>query len=347
MTSVNIAKLVSTRKPKFVLLGSGIKLCGFIRVLLENDYPLPCIITHPYNEHLRDMKLYNNPVCRDLYESVFDLAKEYSLDLLEEKNIHSPVVSEWLEKQKPEIAFSFGCRSIIKKEFISRFNGLVFNNHDEYLPRNRGGGAGTWEILNNNKVSAVTIHWVDEEIDAGDIAIQNVFEYPSEKFYPIDIFKIKVSYNEQLGKDFLDLIESGEISKISQKNYDVTYYPNLKTEINGAINWNWATEYIERFIRAFGRPYLGAFTFCRDKKLFVERARIVGPPDSFHPYCAGLIYNIYSNNYYVATVDGALEISSLKFEGENFSIGEILKPGERLYTPEKVLEKSIIHRNIY
>ena len=54
-----------------------------------------------------------------------------------------------------------------------------------------------------------------------------------------------------------------------------SYYSRLYTEINGAIDWNWSVTQIENFIRAFSKPYPGAFTFFKEYKLYIWKAKIL------------------------------------------------------------------------
>ena len=41
--------------------------------------------------------------------------------------------------------------------------------HGTRLPKNKGGGGFSWQILNNNRLGCNMIHQIDSGIDTGDI----------------------------------------------------------------------------------------------------------------------------------------------------------------------------------
>ena len=102
-------------------------------------------------------------------------------------------------------------------------------------------------------------------------------------------------YQELLDK-FLDFIEKNMPIKLTPQIEDnSTYLPRLYTELNGAINWNWEDEEIERFIRAFGDPYPGAFTYINDEIIRILKVRLEPSNISYHPFVKGKIITILSD----------------------------------------------------
>ena len=57
---------------------------------------------------------------------------------------------EWLASRKVNVALSVGCRSLIKTKFLEFFERRVINYHASDLPRYKGGGAMSWQILNGD-----------------------------------------------------------------------------------------------------------------------------------------------------------------------------------------------------
>lgn len=64
---------------------------------------------------------------------------------------------------------------IIKKSLIQIPRLGCLNFHPGYLPYNRGKHYNFWTIVEDVPFG-VTIHWVDERIDSGDIAFQSIIE---------------------------------------------------------------------------------------------------------------------------------------------------------------------------
>ena len=70
---------------------------------------------------------------------------------------------------------SIGHRHIIKPPTLAHFTDGIVNLHTGYLPYNRGRFPNVWPILDGTP-AGVTIHWMDEGIDTGDIIAQRKVE---------------------------------------------------------------------------------------------------------------------------------------------------------------------------
>ena len=78
---------------------------------------------------------------------------------------------DWL----PTFGLSIGYRHIIKPPWLNHFTDGIVNLHTGYLPYNRGRFPNVWPILDGTP-AGVTIHWMDEGIDTGDIIAQRKVE---------------------------------------------------------------------------------------------------------------------------------------------------------------------------
>ena len=67
-----------------------------------------------------------------------------------------------------DFLISYGYRYIIKKKVLEFFDKRALNLHMSYLPWNRGADPNFWSILEDTP-KGVTIHIMNEHIDAGDI----------------------------------------------------------------------------------------------------------------------------------------------------------------------------------
>ena len=64
---------------------------------------------------------------------------------------------------------------IFKKRIIKLFKNKIFNLHIGKLPNQKGAGGASWQILSQDKFSAVTIHEINNKIDDGKILIEKKF----------------------------------------------------------------------------------------------------------------------------------------------------------------------------
>jgi len=78
------------------------------------------------------------------------------------------------------VLVSYGYRHVISREIIRSFPNKIINLHISYLPWNRGADPNLWSFLENTP-AGVTIHYMDEGIDTGDIIAQEkLFFSPDE-----------------------------------------------------------------------------------------------------------------------------------------------------------------------
>ncbi|WP_236612524.1 formyltransferase family protein [Picosynechococcus sp. NKBG15041c] len=73
--------------------------------------------------------------------------------------------------EQADFLISYGYRHIIKKDVLNYFKNKAINIHISFLPWNRGADPNLWSFLEDNP-KGVTIHYLDEGIDTGDIIIQ-------------------------------------------------------------------------------------------------------------------------------------------------------------------------------
>ena len=92
-----------------------------------------------------------------------------------------PIDVEYLKSNSIEFAVSYRYRHIIRKPIIEYLRGNVINLHVSLLPWTRGSDPNLWSFLENTP-KGVTIHYVDEGLDTGDIIAQKevVFDTSAE-----------------------------------------------------------------------------------------------------------------------------------------------------------------------
>ena len=342
MNNVLKMQLPAKKDLKFALLGAGHHLCKLAQLLIERNFPKPVIVTHPKAKHERDRHLLKDS---RIYTYLFDFANENKIDVIESPVVNKSDLIEKLRNLGCNAAFSLSCRSIIKKDFIDSFERRVLNIHPSFLPKERGGGTFSWRIMNNQKDVAATIHLVDEGIDTGPIVLQKEQQLNIDFPTPED-FMIKT--NELYGvllKEFLEKIETGRPIHLQPQNEEFsTYLPRLFTEINGAINWDWTAEEIERFIRAFSYPYPGAFTYVNNIRVAILEATCEKSNIYYHSYVSGRVTMVCPDGgICIAAKNGIIKVKKLAIDDNMYNPASIVKITDVFYTPNDVLFKARIN----
>ena len=111
-----------------------------------------------------------------------------------------PIDIEFLEKNNINWAVSFGYRHIIKKPVIEYLKGNIINLHVSFLPWNRGADPNLWSFLEHTP-KGVTIHYIDEGLDTGDIIAKK------EVFFQTEGQTLATTYN-LLVQEIIDLFKT-------------------------------------------------------------------------------------------------------------------------------------------
>lgn len=244
------------------------------------------------------------------------------------------------------IAICFGPAWIFPESILEKFPRGMFNFNGIPIPKYQGGAHYTWQILNSDLTGGCNLQIITSEIDAGDIIDRHIFRLPNTARIPKDYFEINKIKGLEFIKAFIDKAKKlTEFKRLSYKTLSMEreYFPRLRTDINGYINWEWTGKDIEKFCNAFDDPYAGARTFLNGFLVRIKKVSYIQNGEfNYHPFCNGLILRKNEEGIFVAAVDGIIKISGL-IGDENNSTGNFFE-GDRFYTPIKYLEESMQYK---
>lgn len=136
--------------------------CGFGRASLECLYQLMgnydidssdvFIFTHDTSENaefINHLRVNNFKFTYENVNNCFDLIREFS----------------------PNYLLSIYYRYIIKTDILDIVNYKAMNLHPSLLPAYRGTKSSVWAILNNEKYTGISFHYIDSGVDTGRIIL--------------------------------------------------------------------------------------------------------------------------------------------------------------------------------
>ncbi|WP_375239614.1 methionyl-tRNA formyltransferase [Aurantibacter sp.] len=227
---------------------------------------------------------------------------------------------DFMKKIEVDIIVSINYLFLIEKDIIQHSKQLSFNIHGSLLPKYRGRTPHVWSIINNEKVTGITAHVIDEGCDTGDIISQ--IKIPINKIETgaeiLNKFKLEY-YNLILG--VFKKLNSGKLELIKQDEQLATYF-GKRTPADGQINWDWQSERIRNWVRAQSYPYPGAFTFFKGEKIIIDEVKVsdFGFKDQI---VNGTVLST-NKNIVVKTSNKALELTKLR-NPVKIKVGEILE----------------------
>lgn len=142
------------RFPKIILLANGLVGLEISKYLIKSKDHIVGLVLHSRGKGQLSKEIRN--LVRPKYV--------FFAQQLENKSVLKKI-----KEMKPDLAISAWFGYLLQKEFISIFPSGCINFHNSYLPYNRGKYPHVWAINNQNIPYGVTLHFIDEGIDTGDI----------------------------------------------------------------------------------------------------------------------------------------------------------------------------------
>jgi len=209
------------------------------------------------------------------FRSVAERARQAGLPVLIPPSVNAPDVVATIAGLAPDFLFSFYFREIIGPDLLGLARRGALNLHGSLLPRYRGRCPVNWVLINGERETGVTLHYMEAKPDRGDIVAQRAV--------PIADDDTALSLNRKLGeaarallRATYPLLAAGTAPRIPQDHARATYFGGRRPE-DGRIAWHEPARRLYDLIRAVTAPYPGAFTTYRGERLFVWWARPLDP----------------------------------------------------------------------
>lgn len=141
--------------------------------------------------------------------------------------------------QWADFLISYGYRHIIKSDILALFFQKAINLHISYLPWNRGSDPNLWSFLENTP-KGVTIHYLDDGLDTGDIIAQKKVNHQPDD-------TLETSYNrlaekiEQLFRQVWPEIRSGRLNAIPQQDGGTSHRKRDRKRFEHLLTKGWDT----------------------------------------------------------------------------------------------------------
>jgi methionyl-tRNA formyltransferase len=139
-----------------------------------------------------------------------------------EKSINSKVAIEMIRHHQPDLLISIQANVIFKRPLIDLAPQGCLNVHTAMLPKYRGLMPTFWVMKNNEKVTGVSVFFIDEGIDSGPILVQKQVTIGDRTLDQL------IRHTKRIGMDALieavELIHRGGYQLIENDDSQKTYY---------------------------------------------------------------------------------------------------------------------------
>jgi UDP-4-amino-4-deoxy-L-arabinose formyltransferase/UDP-glucuronic acid dehydrogenase (UDP-4-keto-hexauronic acid decarboxylating) len=254
------------------------------------------------------------------FGSVKNWAQQKNITVYTTEEVNSP---QWIAKIAafdPDIIFSFYYRKMICREILDLPRIGAFNLHGSFLPDYRGRCPVNWVIINGEKQTGVTLHYMIDKPDAGDIVGQKAVVIDLSDTAKTLYDKLCRAAQELLDK-LLPLIKGDQIPRQKQDLKAGSYYGGRRPE-DGRIDWKKSAGEIYNLIRGVTRPYPGAFALMENnEKIIIWWAE----PQEWNKSAAAGDVGIRSQDVLVQTGENAIKLLEIEIPGKYFTDSQIVK----------------------
>ena len=303
---------------RIVFMGTPDFAVASLNTLLDNGYEVAAVVTQPDKPKGRKRTLTPPPVK--------EAALARGLQVLQPARMRSPEAVEALAALQPELIVTAAYGQILPKEVLELPRLGCINVHGSLLPRYRGGAPIQRAIMNGESVTGVTIMYMAEGLDTGDM-ISRVEVPIQDSDTSGDLFAKLSEAGAQLLAQTLPAIIDGTATATPQNHEEATYAPNLNRD-DERLDWNRSARELFNQVRGLA-PMAGAFTYL-ESEVFKVWACKPEPQNDTSSAAPGTVLTGASGSLLVQTGDGVLRLLTIQPAGKKAMDAAAWLQGARL-----------------
>ena len=266
-----------------------------------------------------------------IYSPVKQFGLDNDIEVIQPKRMKDEEVIDKIKEVNPDLIVVVAYGKILPKEIIDIPKYGIINVHSSLLPKYRGASPIHSAILNGDKESGVSIMYIEEGLDSGDVILKETCEITED-----DTLGTLHDRLKELGaiglEKALKLIEAEEVKAEKQDDSKATFVKPITKE-QAKIDWNNTKEVIFNQIRGLN-PFPGAYTHNEKN----ENIKIYKSEKLEKEYDGenGTVVEMTKKGPVVKVANGALRLLEIKFEGKKLQSGADVVNGRKMAVGEKL-----------
>lgn len=264
----------------------------------------------------------DNPKENIWFASVRDLAFKHYLPVYQPDDPNDPAFVAAMARLQPDFLISCYYRHMLKRPLLEVPRLGALNLHGSLLPKYRGRVPVNWVLINGETETGVTLHYMEEKADRGDLVAQKRVPI-TEEDTALTLFARMTVAAEELLRETYPLLRTGQAPRVPQDHRQATYFGGRRPE-DGRIDWRQSAQEIYNLVRAVTHPYPGAFTFLDGRKWYVWWGRPLAEPAPPGAAPGEIVGRLPGQGLLVATGWGQFLITQAQWEGEPEFLGPVL-----------------------
>jgi methionyl-tRNA formyltransferase len=274
---------------KIVFMGTPDFSVPVLQKLIHDGYEVIAVVTQPDRPVGRKKVLTPPPVKVE--------AVKQGIPVFQPEKIRQKDELEKILSLNPDLVVTAAFGQILPKELLEAPKFGCINVHASLLPALRGGAPIHYAIINGHQKTGITIMYMAEKLDAGDILTQ--VEVPIEENDNVGTLHDKLSKaGAKLLSETVPQLLNGELTPIKQNDEEATFAWNIKRE-QEKIDWSKAGAEIYNHIRGMN-PWPVAYSTLNGSVLKIWKTEKLTVSVVAEP---GTIISIEDDGFVVASGD--------------------------------------------
>lgn len=288
------------KEVKIVFMGTPEISAYLLEHLLMDGYQIVAVIAQP------DKPVGRKKIIQEVPTKV--VAEKYNIPVYQPLKIRKDY--EFLKNIDFDLIITLAYGQIVPQGLLDLARLGAVNFHGSLLPKYRGAAPIQYSLINNEKVTGMTMMEMVKEMDAGRMWAKKEISI-EESDNSTSLFKKMGVLAYELAKEYLPKYINGELKGIPQDESNVTFAPTIKKE-EEKLNLSLPIEKLIGFIRALSDEPGGYLLFNNEKiKIFEAKKysdEVIKP--------LGTILRMDKTGFLIQGKDGIISILSLQREGK-------------------------------
>ncbi|MBM4288205.1 MAG: methionyl-tRNA formyltransferase [Deltaproteobacteria bacterium] len=291
-----------TQTLRLVFMGTPAFAVPSLQAVLAGGFEVAAVVTQPDRPQGRGQQLKFSPVKTE--------ASARGISVLQPRLKGQADILDNLRQIKPDLILVVAFGQMLCREILAIPSLGVLNVHASLLPRYRGAAPINWAIINGEGETGVTIMWLVQKMDAGDIFLQEAEPISSDDTAGTLGARLAVK-GARLLVEALHAVRVGNIIRTPQPSQGITFAPVLTKEMQH-LDFSRPAVELHRLIRGLD-PKPGAFTYYQGKILKVFQPELGASLPHRPP--PGTVLQATAAGVQVACGEGSLWLRELQLAG--------------------------------
>ena len=292
---------MDSKKARIIFMGTPDISAKVFKGLIEDDFNIVALIAQP------DRPVGRKKILMPVPTKV--VALEHNIPVYQPEKIRKEY--EFVKDLAPDVIVTLAYGQIVPQGLLDIPTIGCINLHGSLLPKYRGAAPIQYALINNEKVTGMTLMKMVKEMDAGEMYDKELVEISSEDN--------STSLFNKMGDAALTLIRralpkyiNGELPGEPQDESLVTFCPTIKPE-EEKLDLGKTKEQLFGYIRALSDEP-GAYLYLDEQKFKIYKSSIVSDDIIGQ---VGEIVKADKGGLYLQTVNGLLSLLIIQKEGKN------------------------------